>query len=87
MSRGFLDLSELAEFTAAAVENDTVSFIAAYSDGSVFTCNSAFCRLTGYSKQEISEMRWPADFTNAEHRARAVAIIKGVNCNVGTLHV
>ena len=82
MSRGFLDLSELGEFTAAAVENDTVSFIAAYEDGSVFTCNLAFCRLTGYSKQEVSKMRWPEDFTKAEHRVHAVDIIKGIYCNV-----
>lgn len=82
MSRGFLNLAELGEFTAAAVENDTVSFIATYSDGSVFTCNLAFCRLTGYSKQEISKMRWPEDFTPSEYRARAVDIIKGIHCNV-----
>src|SRR3974390_2673137 len=82
MSRGFLDLTELGDFTAAAVENDTVSFIAAYDDGSVFTCNLAFCRLTGYSKQEISEMRWPEDFTTAEHRVHAIDIIRGIYCNV-----
>lgn len=82
MSRGFLDLTKLGEFTAAAVENDTVSFIAAYDDGSVFTCNRAFCRLTGYSKKEISEMRWPEDFTNLEHRVRALDIIKEVSCDV-----
>jgi PAS domain S-box-containing protein len=77
MSLGFLNLADLGEFTAAAVENDTVSFISALNDGRVFTCNLAFCRLTGYSKQEISEMRWPEDFTAAEHRAHAVDIVKG----------
>jgi PAS domain S-box-containing protein len=82
MSQGFLDLSELGNFTADAVENDTVSFIAAYDDGSVFTCNRALCRLTGYSKQEISEMRWPEDFTPAEHRVHAVDIITGVSCDL-----
>jgi len=82
MYRGFLNLAELGEFTAAAVENDTVSFIAAYADGSIFTCNLAFCRLTGYSRQEIRKMRWPEDFTTAEHRARAVDIVKGIYCNV-----
>lgn len=82
MSRGFLDLMELGAFTASAIEYDTVSFIATYDDGSVFTCNRAFCRLTGYSKQEISKMRWPEDFTNAEYRIRALDIIRGVSCNL-----
>lgn len=82
MRRGFLNLAELGEFTAAAVENDTVSFIAAYEDGSVYTCNGAFCRLTGYSKQEISEMRYPEDFTKPENRLHAVDIVKGIYCNV-----
>lgn len=82
MRQGFLNLAELGEFTAAAVENDTVSFIAAYGDGSVFTCNLAFCRLTGYSKGEISNMRWPADFTRAESQARALGIVRGISCNV-----
>ncbi|CAJ37940.1 PAS domain-containing protein [Methanocella arvoryzae] len=82
MARRFLDLSELGEFTAAAVENDTVSFIAAYADGSTFTCNLAFCKLTGYSKDEVSRMKWPEDFTKSEYRAQAIDLIKGVFCNV-----
>lgn len=81
MSLGFLDLAELGEFTAAAVEDDTVSFISAYSDGRVFTCNRAFCRLTGYSKQEISRMRWPEDFMATENRARAVDIVRNIYNN------
>jgi PAS domain S-box-containing protein len=84
MGQGFLNLTELGDFTAAAVENDTVSFIAAHHDGSVFTCNRAFCRLTGYSREEISKMRWPEDFTAAEHRARAVEIIKGTDIDASS---
>jgi PAS domain S-box-containing protein len=59
MRKGFLNLADLGDFTAAAVENDTISFIASYGDGRVFTCNLAFCRLTGYSKDEVSVMKWP----------------------------
>ena len=33
-------------------------------------------------KKEISEMRWPEDFTIAEHRVHAMDIIKGIFCNV-----
>lgn len=82
MRKGFLNLADLGEFTAAAVENDTISFIASYRDGKVFTCNLAFCSLTGYSKDEISELKWPQDFTTAEYRDRAVEIVKGINCDV-----
>ena len=82
MRKGFLNLADLGDFTAAAVENDTISFIASYGDGRVFTCNLAFCRLTGYSKDEVSEMEWPEDFTTAEYRARAVEIVKGIYCDV-----
>jgi len=82
MSLGFLNLNELGDFTSAAVENDTISFIAAHHYGNVFTCNRAFCLLTGYSKEEISNIRWPEDFTAAELRAWAVNIIKGSKSNV-----
>lgn len=82
MEQKFLDLSELADFTASAVENDTVSFIATYADGQVFTCNRAFCRLTGYTKKEISNMKWPGDFTPPEQQEPMGKLIHNVACDV-----
>jgi PAS domain S-box-containing protein len=81
-NRGFLDLSELGDFASAAIENDTVSFIAAYGDGRVFTCNQSFSRLTGYTKGEISAMRWPEDFTPPEQRHQMELLIDSVACDV-----
>ncbi|MCD1295070.1 hypothetical protein CUJ83_08675 [Methanocella sp. CWC-04] len=81
MDKGFLDLSELGSFTASAVENDTVSFVATYEDGQVFTCNQAFCRLTGYSKNEISRMRWPYDFTPPEISTDMYRLVDAVACD------
>ncbi|HEY3421670.1 MAG TPA: PAS domain-containing sensor histidine kinase [Methanocellaceae archaeon] len=75
------ELVELGDFAARAIEDDTVSFIAIYEDGRILTCNHSFCRLTGYTKDEISLMKWPDDFTPAAMLKRITGIMAELSCN------
>jgi PAS domain S-box-containing protein len=75
------ELAELGDFAARAIANDTVSFVAIYADGRIMTCNHAFCQLTGYSREDISLMTWPHDFTPATMQKRIGGIMTDLSCN------
>lgn len=75
------ELAELGDFAAKAIANDTVSFIAIYEDGRFLTCNKAFCRLTGYSIDDIRLMTWPDDFTPATMLKRITEIMADLSCS------
>ncbi len=64
------DLSELGDFAAEAIKNDSVSFIAWYADRRILTVNRQFSKLTGYTSEEISSMGWPGDFVSGELAGR-----------------
>jgi len=56
------NLFDMKLFSAEALSNDTISFIAWYDDGRIVTCNPPFVELTGYATDELDSMEWPCDF-------------------------
>ena len=75
------ELVELGDFAAKAIEDDTVSFIAIHDDGRILTCNHSFCRLTGYTKEDIGLMKWPDDFTPSSMLKQITGILVQLSCN------
>ena len=67
---------KLVELLLEVVEGSTQPFIIADSSGLIAGCNSAFCKLIGYSKGELIS-RHVADLTPEEWRERESAIITG----------
>ena len=60
------DLIELGGLAAEVVDSDTVAFISWFKNGSLLSVNTPFSSMTGYSRKEIEEMRWPDDFFLAD---------------------
>ena len=56
------DLIDLGGLAAEVVDSDTVAFISWFKNGSLLSINAPFSSMTGYSRKEIEEMRWPDDF-------------------------
>jgi len=51
---------------AHALENCSQPFAVGYLDGRIMTYNAAFCKLTGYSKRELSELKYFQDIITEE---------------------
>ncbi len=81
------DLSELGDFAAEAIKNDSVSFIAWYPDSRLLTVNQQFSKLTGYSSEEISSMGWPGDFVSGELAGRITESYGFIEPERQVLHV
>lgn len=45
-------------------------------EGRLLCCNSAFCELTGYTREELLKLSWKGDLTAPEWRAREEGVIK-----------
>jgi PAS domain S-box-containing protein len=58
------------------VEGSSQPFVIADASGLIIGCNGAFCRLTGYSKEELAS-KHVADLTPLEWRKQESGIIAG----------
>ena len=54
---------EKMDFLADLLENSEQPFAIAYPDGRLGLFNKAFCSLTGYSREELSNIQWSVDLT------------------------
>lgn len=74
------ELQDRVKFLSDALENTSQPFAAGYPDGRIMTCNSAFCDLTGYSKEEIlNDVTWSEDLTPPEWRQIESGALKRLN--------
>jgi PAS domain S-box-containing protein len=80
------ELEELGKFAARAIWEDTVSFISWYRDGRLLTLNPSFEKLTGYSREELSGMRWPADFVTPLTRDSIIGAMEALDHGQITYH-
>lgn len=69
-------LSQCVELLLEVVEGSSQPFVIADASGLIIGCNSAFGRLIGYSKDELSLKR-VADLTPLEWRKQESGIIAG----------
>ena len=60
--------SEKLQFLSDAMESTAQPFGAGGADGSTMIFNEAFCRLTGYSREELYHVNWANDLTTPESR-------------------
>jgi PAS domain S-box-containing protein len=72
---------EKIQFLCDSMEATSQPFVAGYPDGRMFTCNDAFCKLTGYAREELlRSLTWSIDLTPPEWREReagALAMLHG----------
>jgi PAS domain S-box-containing protein len=60
---------EKIQFLCDSMEATSQPFVAGYPDGRMFTCNDAFCELTGYDREELlRSLSWSIDLTPPEWR-------------------
>jgi len=59
---------ERARFLADVLERSSQPLAVGYPDGQLMTCNTAYCRLLGYSKEELRKVNWFTDLTPPEWR-------------------
>ncbi|MCK4391468.1 PAS domain S-box protein, partial [Candidatus Bipolaricaulota bacterium] len=59
---------EHAQFLADVLERSSQPFAVGYPDGQLMTYNTAYCKLLGYSKEELHELQWLTDLTPPEWR-------------------
>ena len=66
-------------FLTDILENSSQPFAIGYLDGRIASPNRAYCELTGYSREELKEIRWDKDLTPPEwreHEAKALDEIR-----------
>lgn len=59
------------------VEGASQPFIVADTNGRIVGCNAAFCRLLGYSREQLVAMKSIADLTPPEWRKNESGVIAG----------
>ena len=63
-----------ARVLAHALESSSQPFAVGYTDGRIMTYNTAYCKLTGYSKEELRKVKYFTDITPKEwHEVMAKA--------------
>ena len=63
-----------ARVLAHALESSSQPFAVGYPDGRIMTYNTAYCKLTGYSKEELRKVKYFTDITPKEwHEVMAKA--------------
>jgi PAS domain S-box-containing protein len=68
--------SQCVELLLEVVEGSSQPFVIADASGLIKGCNSAFCRLVGYSKADLNS-KHVADLTPPEWRKQEAGIIAG----------
>ena len=57
---------EHAQFMADVLERSSQPLAVGYPDGRLMTFNTAYCKLLGYSKEELHKLEWLVDLTPPE---------------------
>jgi PAS domain S-box-containing protein len=70
-------LRESEEKFRNAFAKAAIGFVMAKAGGTVVEANEAFCRLTGYTPEDLKAMR-PADFVHPEDRIEADGLAEGI---------
>lgn len=65
------------ELLLNVLEGASQPFVVADTNGRIVGCNSAFCRLLNYSREELTSMKSIVDLTPPEWRNNEAAIITG----------
>ena len=68
-----------AGFFADLVERSSLSLAVGYPDGRLGTVNEAFCRLTGYSKDELAAIDWATALTPPEWQEIELSKLEELN--------
>ncbi len=55
-----------ARVLAHAIESSSQPFAVGYPDGRIMTYNTAYCKLTGYSKEELRKVKYFKDITHQD---------------------
>jgi PAS domain S-box-containing protein len=69
-------VNERLRFLLDLLESAAQPFAVALPDGRIVACNTAFAKMTGYKKDELSKLSWDKDITPVEYRkleARKIA--------------
>jgi len=64
--KSLAEISETNRYLAELLEASEQPFVVAYPDGSIGYFNSAFEKLTGYSRQELESLNWSTELTPPE---------------------
>ena len=59
---------EHGRFLGDVLERSSQPFAVGYPDGRLMTYNTAYCKLLGYSKEELDKLKWSTDLTPPEWR-------------------
>lgn len=73
-------LGDYKDFITYAVETNLIAFVAFNSDGHIVVCNNAFVEVSGYSREEIGKMAWPADFMSPDQSTQVCVAIDDISC-------
>jgi PAS domain S-box-containing protein len=59
-------MMEYIDFLTNILEDTSQPFASGHIDGRMLTCNDAFCKMLGYTKKELSNLKWTTDLTPQE---------------------
>ncbi|MGE5398424.1 MAG: PAS domain S-box protein [Chitinophagales bacterium] len=65
-------------FISQVLDSSSQAFLAGYPDGTIITCNEAFCRLSGYSHEELKCIPWDTGLTPFEWRSTSTQAVDAV---------
>lgn len=72
-----VDFKPCVELLLNIVEGSSQPFVIADAVGLIKGCNSAYCRLTGYTRDELRSKKCGEDLTPGEWRKQEAGIIAG----------